>query len=271
MQKPHLLDQVHHVCRNRHYSPRTEKTYIQWIKRFIFFHDKRHPKEKGAAEINTFLSWLAKSQKVAASTQNQALNAPVFLYHQVLMLDPGDFGDVVRAKKKKRLPLVLSRHEVQVVLANLHGELWLVGSLLYGSRLRLMESLKLRVKALDFERGEVTVRQGKGGYDRRTLMPEALIEPLQKHLRKFKALHEDALDTRYGDVWLQGALSREDPNARREWGWQYVFPASRRSLDPESGVIRRHHTYETNIQKAVKAAVKMAGLVKKVGPHTFRH
>lgn len=271
MQKPRLLDQVRHVCRVRHYSPRTEKTYFQWIKRYIFFHDKRHPKEMGAAEINAFLSWLATSQKVAAATQNQALNALVFLYHQVLKVDPGDFGEVVRAKKKKRLPVVLSQREVQAVLENLHGQLWLVGSLLYGSGLRLMESLQLRVKDIDFDRSEVTVREGKGGYDRRTMLPDSLIEPLQKHLRKVKALHEEDLEAGFGEVWLPGALSRKYPKAGREWGWQYIFPASRRSRDPESGAIRRHHTYETNIQKAVKAAVQMTGLTKKVGPHTFRH
>ena len=271
MQKPRLLDQVRDVCRVRHYSPRTEKTYIQWIKRYIFFHDKRHPKDMGAQEINAFLSWLATSQKVSAATQNQALNALVFLYHQVLKIDPGDFGEVVRAKKKKRLPVVLGRDEVQAVLSNLHGDWWLVVSLLYGSGMRLMEGIKLRVKDLDFERLEVTVREGKGGYDRRTMLPQSLVEPLQKHLRKVKAIHDDDLAAGYGEVWLPGALSRKYPNAGREWGWQYVFPASRRSRDPESGEIRRHHTFETNIQKAVKAAVREAGITKRVGPHTFRH
>lgn len=271
MQKPRLLDQVREVCRVRHYSPRTEKTYIQWIKRYIFFHNKRHPKEMGAAEINAFLSWLATSRNVAASTQNQAMNALVFLYHQVLKIDPGDFGEVVQAKKPKRLPEVLSRSEVQAVLSNLHGDWWLVVSLLYGSGLRLMEGLKLRVKDLDFDRGEVVVREGKGGHDRRTMLPQSLVEPLQKHLRKVKSIHEDDLAAGYGDVWLPGALARKYPNAGREWGWQYVFPASRRSRDPESGKIRRHHTFETNIQKAVKAAVREAGVAKRVGPHTFRH
>lgn len=271
MQKPRLLDQVREVCRVRHYSPRTEKAYIHWIKRYIFYHDKRHPRDMGANEINAFLSWLATSRNVAAATQNQALNALVFLYHQVLKVDPGDFGDVVRAKRSKRLPVVLSRGEVQAVLSNLHGELWLVGSLLYGSGLRLMESIKLRVKDIDFDRGEVMVREGKGKQDRRTMLPQTLVEPLQKHLRKVKSVHEYDLDAGYGDVWLPSALARKYPNAGREWGWQYVFPASRRSRDPDSGEIRRHHTFETNIQKAVKAAVHMAGLTKKIGPHTFRH
>lgn len=192
-------------------------------------------------------------------------------YHQVLKVDPGDFGDVVRAKKPKRLPVVLSREEMQAVLSNLHGELWLIGSLLYGSGLRLMESIKLRIKDIDFERGEVMVREGKGKQDRRTMLPNALVEPLQKHLRKVRALHEYDLAAGYGEVWLPGALGKKYPNAGREWGWQYVFPASRRSRDPESGAIRRHHTFETNIQKAVKAAVQVAGLTKRVGPHTFRH
>ena len=271
MQKPRLLDQVREVCRVRHYSPRTKKTYIHWIKRYIFFHDKRHPKDMGAPEINAFLSWLATSRNVAAATQNQALNALVFLYHQVLKIDPGDFGDVVRAKKPKRLPVVLSREEVPAVLANLHGELWLVGGLLYGSGLRLMEAIKLRVKDIDFDRQEVTVRDGKGGHDRRTMLPQSLVEPLQKHLRKVKAIHEDDLAAGYGDVWLPGALAKKHPKAGREWGWQYLFPASRRSRDPDSGEIRRHHTFATNVQKAVKTAAQEAGLTKKAGPHTFRH
>jgi len=271
MQKPRLLDQVREVCRVRHYSPRTEKAYIHWIKRYIFYHNKRHPQEMGAVEINAFLSWLATTQKVAASTQNQAMNALVFLYHQVLKIDPGDFGDVVRARRSRRLPVVLSRSEVQAVLSNLHGEWWLVGGLLYGSGLRLMEVLKLRVQDLDFERGEVVVRRGKGDRDRRSMLPRSLAEPLQKHLRKVKLIHAEDLEAGYGDVWLPGALARKYQNAGREWGWQYVFPASRRSRDPESGAIRRHHTYETNVQKAVKYATRLAGLNKKVGPHTFRH
>jgi integron integrase len=271
MQKPRLLDQVREVCRVRHYSPRTEKAYIHWIKRYIFFHDKRHPQEMGAVEINAFLSWLATSQKVAASTQNQALNALVFLYHQVMKIDPGEFGDVVRARRSRRLPVVLGRDEVQAVLSNLHGEWWLIGGLLYGSGLRLMESIKLRVQDLDFERGEVIVRHGKGDRDRRTMLPHSLVAPLQKHLRKVRLLHAEDLEAGYGEVWLPGALSRKSPHAGREWGWQYVFPASRRSRDPETGVIRRHHTFETNVQKAVKCAARLAGINKKVGPHTFRH
>jgi integron integrase len=271
MKRPRLLDQVRELCRVRHYSPRTEKTYIDWIKRYIFFHDKRHPKDMGATEINAFLSWLATSKNVAAATQNQALNALVFLYHQVLKIDPGDFGDVVRAKKPKHLPVVLSRKEVQAVLANLHDENWLIGSLLYGSGLRLMESIKLRVQDLDFERCEVMVRDGKGGQDRRTMMPQSLVEPLQKHLRKVRAIHAYDLNAGYGEVWLPGTLARKYPKAPREWKWQYVFPASRRSRDPESGVVRRHHTFETNVQKAVKCAAQLAGATKRISPHTFRH
>ena len=271
MQKPRLLDQVREVCRVRHYSPRTEKAYIHWIKRYILYHNKRHPNEMGAAEINAFLSWLATSQKVAAATQNQAMNALVFLYHQVLKIDPGEFGDVVRAKRSRRLPVVLSRAEVQTVLSNLHGEWWLIGGLLYGSGLRLMEVLKLRVQDLDFDRAEVVVRRGKGDRDRRSMLPQSLAEPLRKHLRKVQLIHEEDLAAGYGDVWLPGALARKFPNAGREWSWQYVFPASRRSRDPESGAIRRHHTYETNVQKAVKYAARLGGVNKKVGPHTFRH
>ncbi len=271
MQKPRLLDQVRELCRVRHYSPRTEKAYIHWIKRYIYYHNKKHPKDMGAAEINAFLSYLATFRKVAASTQNQALNALVFLYSQVMKIDPGDFGDVVRAKKPKRLPVVLSRGEVAAVLENLHGEPWLVGGLLYGSGLRLMESIKLRVKDIDFERGELMVREGKGRQDRRTMLPQSLIDPLQKHLRKVSSIHEHDLAAGYGDVWLPGALARKYPNAGKEWGWQYVFPASRRSRDPESGIMRRHHTFETNIQKAIKIAARTAGMTKKIGPHTFRH
>ncbi len=271
MQKPRLLDEVRSTCRVRHHSIRTGKAYIGWIKRYIYFHNKRHPKDMGAAEINAFLSWLAVERKVAAATQNQALNALVFLYHQVLKIDPGDFGDVVRAKKPKRLPVVLSRDEVKAVLLNLHGEEWLMASLLYGSGLRLMECLRLRVKDLDFELGEVVIREGKGNKDRRSMLPQSLVEPLTKHLQKVKVIHEEDLMAGYGQVWLPGALSRKYANADREWGWQYVFPASRRSRDPESGLIRRHHRYESILQKAVKHAVKVAKINKLVGPHTFRH
>ncbi len=271
MQKPRLLDQVREVCRVRHYSIRTEKAYIHWVKRYIYFHNKRHPKDMGADEINAFLSWLAVTKNVAAATQNQALNALVFLYHQVLKADPGDFGDVVRAKKPKRLPVVLSREEVAAVLLNLHGEEWLMANLLYGSGLRLMECLRLRVKDLDFSQGEVVIREGKGDKDRRSMLPQLLVEPLTKHLNKVKAIHEDDLNAGYGQVWLPGALSSKYPSADREWKWQYVFPASRRSKDPESGLARRHHRYESVLQKTVKYAVRVAKITKPVGPHTFRH
>jgi len=271
MQKPRLLDEVRQTCRVRHYSIRTEKAYIHWIKRYIYFHNKRHPKDMGADEINAFLSWLAVTKNVAAATQNQALNALVFLYHQVLKTDPGDFGDVVRAKKPKRLPVVLSREEVVAVLLNLHGEEWLMANLLYGSGLRLMECLRLRVKDLDFSQGEVVIREGKGDKDRRSMLPQLLVEPLTKHLNKVKAIHEDDLNAGYGQVWLPGALSRKYPSADREWKWQYVFPASRRSKDPESGLVRRHHRYESVLQKAVKYAARVAKITKPVGPHTFRH
>ncbi len=194
MQKPRLLDEVRQTCRVRHHSIRTEKAYISWIKRYIYFHNKRHPKDMGAAEINSFLSWLAVERKVAAATQNQALNALVFLYHQVLKIDPGDFGDVVRAKKPKRLTVVLSRDEVKAVLLNLHGEEWLMASLLYGSGLRLMECLRLRVKDLDFEIGEVVIREGKGNKDRRSMMPQSLVEPLTKHLQKVKVIYTHVLN-----------------------------------------------------------------------------
>lgn len=271
MQQPRLLDQVRSAIRIRQYSPRTEKSYVAWIKRFILFHNKRHPNEMGALEINQFLSWLAEERDVAAATQNQAFNAIIFLYHQVLKVDPGEIADVVRARKPKRLPVVLNRSEVRLILENLHREDWLQASILYGSGLRQMECLRLRVQDLDFERRELTVRSGKGGKDRQTMLPESLVEPLQKHLLKVRDIHRDDLKAGYGRVYLPNALARKYPNAAAEWGWQYIFPASRRSRDPESGEIRRHHRFETVLNKAIRRATRSAEISKRVGCHTFRH
>ncbi|PLX95371.1 MAG: integron integrase [Desulfuromonas sp.] len=271
MEKPRLLDQVRTAIRVRQYSRRTEKSYVSWIKRYILFHDKRHPRDMGAEEINRFLGWLAEVRQVAASTQNQALNAIVFLYQHVLLIDIGDIGEFVRAKRPKRLPVVLSREEVQAILSHIHGDAWLMSGLLYGSGLRLMECLRLRVQDIDFKRSEVTVRSGKGGKDRRTMLPGLVVADLEKHLQRVRTLHAEDLSAGYGAVWLPKALAQKYPQAAREWKWQYVFPASRRSRDPESGVMRRHHINEGVVQKAIRKATVQAQVQKRVGPHTFRH
>jgi len=271
MQKPRLLDQVRSAIRVRQYSRRTEKSYVSWAKRYILFHNKRHPSEMGAAEINAFLGWLAEVRQVAASTQNQALNAIVFLYQQVLKIDIGDIGEFVRAKRPKKLPVVLSKDEAHAILKHIHGDAWLMTGLLYGSGLRLMECLRLRVQDIDFGRQEVTIRDGKGGKDRRTMLPNAVAAALHKHLQRVRSIHESDLSAGYGAVWLPKALGQKYPNAATEWKWQYVFPASRRSRDPESRNIRRHHIDESVVQKAIKNATVQARVNKNVGPHTFRH
>ncbi len=269
--QPRLLDQVRDVMRRKHYSIRTEQTYIQWIRRFILFHGKRHPLQMGAAEVETFLTHLAVKGQVSASTQNQALNAIVFLYRQVLQRELGWLENVERAKRPVKLPVVFTRAEVKAVLNQLDGTKWLMASLLYGCGLRLMEAVRLRVKDLDFAQRQVIVRHGKGGKDRITMLPQRLIEPLRTHLVKVKAVHELDIAEGFGRVYLPFALERKYPNANREWGWQYVFPASKRSMDPRSQVMRRHHIDPTVLQRAVKHAIRKAGLVKPGSCHTFRH
>jgi integron integrase len=269
--KPRLLDQVREVIRRLHYSIRTEQAYVDWIRRFILFHGKRHPAEMGAAEVEAFLSHLAVKANVASSTQNQALNAIVFLYRHVLKKELGWLDDIQRAKKPARLPVVFTQAEVRAVLHRLERSPWLMANLLYGAGLRLMECLRLRVKDLDFERRQIIIREGKGNRDRITMLPDRLSEPLKSHLEKVATLHQKDLSEGFGAVYLPFALEKKYPNADREWGWQYVFPASKRSIDPRSGVERRHHLDPTVLQRAVKQAVRAASLVKPGSCHTFRH
>jgi integron integrase len=239
--KPKLLDQVRQTIRTRHYSIRTEEAYVQWIKRFILFHDKRHPREMGVKEVEQFLSDLAVNRHVAASTQNQALSAILFLYQEVLKQEIGWLDDVVRAKKPKRLPVILSREEVKAVLSSLSGAKRIMAHLLYGSGLRLMECLRLRVKDVDFSYNHIVVREGEGDKDRVTMLPLNVKSPLRQHLQDVKRLHEGDLQEGFGSTYLPYALERKYPHANRQWAWQYVFPAAKRSMDPRTGVERRHH------------------------------
>jgi integron integrase len=270
--KVKLLDQVREVMRFRHYAIRTEETYIQWIRQFIFFHNKRHPKEMGAPEIRAFLTHLAVRRHVAASTQNQALNALVFLYKAVLRIEPGDFGEIERAKKPARLPVVLSREEICRLLDALPaGTTGLMGRLLYGTGMRLMECIRLRVKDVDFGQNRLIVRDGKGAKDRVALLPEKLKPELQQHLQRVKVLHESDLKEGGGEVYLPFALARKYPSAGKEWGWQYVFPAQKASVDPRTGLVRRHHAGEQTVQRAVKQALRLANIPKPASCHTLRH
>lgn len=270
-QSPKLLDQVRDRLRVKHYSIRTEQVYVDWIKRFIWFQDKRHPKDMGAAEIEAFLTHLAVKGRVSASTQNQAKSALLFLYREVLEQKLPWLDKVTQAKAPTRLPVVLTIAEVQAVLKGLAGANWLIASLLYGAGLRLMEAVRLRVKDVEFSRHEIVVREGKGDKDRVTMLPESVIEPLQLHLAKVKSLHKEDLATGGGDVYLPFALDKKYPNAGREWGWQYVFPSVKLSVDPRSGALRRHHVDEKGIQRAMKQAVRDAQIVKPATPHSLRH
>lgn len=268
---PKLLQQVVDRLRVLHYSLRTEKSYVDWIKRFIWFHGKRHPREMGAAEVEAFLSDLAVSRNVSASTQNQAKSALLFLYKEVLGVELPWLDNVTQAKVPKRMPVVLTRDEVQAVLARLDGTVWLVASLLYGSGLRIMECLRLRVKDVDLTRGEILVREGKGFKDRVTMLPRALVQPLKEHLQRVRMLHAADLAQGYGEVFMPMALDKKYPNGGREWAWQYVFPSKNLSVDPRSGVVRRHHADEKAIQRAMKKSVLAAGITKLATPHTLRH
>ena len=261
--KPKLLDQVRDKIRFKHYSIRTEHAYVDWIKRYILFHGKRHPQEMGKQEAEQFLSHLAVDRNVAASTQNQALSAILFLYKEVLEQDIGWLENVERAKRPARLPVVLTATEVRAVLAHLEGRYRLMANLLYGADLRLMECVRLRVKDFDFEYRQITVRDGKGQKDRLTMLPDVLIEPLQTHLQDLRE--------GFGNVYLPFALERKYPNAGREWGWQYVFPASQRSVDLRSRIERRHHLDEQTLQRAFKKAVRAASITKPASCHSLRH
>ncbi len=271
MSQPKLLEQVRSAIRLRHYSRRTEEAYVRWVRRFVLFHGKMHPSTLASAEITAFLSHLAVREKVAAATQNQALNAIVFLYRHVLELPFPELEEVVRAKRPGRLPTVFTRDEVKRILAEVHGTYALVSGLLYGAGLRLLEGLRLRVKDLDFGAGQLVVRDGKGQKDRDTMLPARLQEPLQYYLNRVKLLHEEDLRKGHGAVYLPDALARKYPNAPRSWPWQYVFPAPSRSVDPRSGVVRRYHLSESAVQKAVAVAIRKAGINKPGSCHTFRH
>lgn len=266
-----LLDEVRKAIRLRHYSYRTEKSYVHWIWRFVVFHGKQNPKLLGGAEVEKFLSHLAQERNVAAATQNQALAALLFLYKRVLNVDLPWIGDVVRATRPKRLPTVLGQQEVQSVLANLHGVYWLIGVLLYGSGLRLTEALRLRIKDLELDNLRILVRNGKGGKDRVTILPESLVPHLRSHLAKVRELHRQAVEHGFGGVELPHALERKYPRAHLEWGWQYVFPATRASVDQRTKERRRHHVFEDSVQRHVRNAARAAGIEKPVSPHTFRH
>jgi integron integrase len=249
----------------------TEKAYVGWIKRFIFFHNKRHPSEMGELEVNAYLTHLALKEHVSSSTQNQALSALLFLYRCVLGRELGELGDVIRARRPKRLPVVLTREEVKAVLAQLTSDKWLMASLMYGAGLRLMECLRLRVQDVDFARNEILVRDGKGGKDRVTMLPKSLKKPLEEHLRRVKAVHEKDLAEGWGRVPLPDAFDRKYPNASREWRWQWVFSQEHRWRNGKTGEQGRHHVDESILQKAFKQAVEKAGLTKRATCHTLRH
>lgn len=269
--KPRLLDQVREAIRMRHYSIKTEYAYVGWIKRFILFHKKRHPTEMAEKEISQFLTNLAINSRVSATTQNQALNALLFLYNEVLRKEIGYVNGVVRAKRSRRVPVVLTREEVRSLLSHLDSTQWLMATLLYGAGLRLMECCRLRVKDVDFDRNEITIRAGKGNKDRHTMLPRVVKNPLAKHLEMAKGKHQYDLDQGLGRVTLPNALDRKYPNAGREWAWQWVFPASKYYVDQLNGGRYRHHLHESVVQKAVKEAVRNAEIPKPASCHALRH
>ncbi len=269
--KPRLLDRVREALRTRHYSRRTEKTYVAWIRRYILFHRKRHPLEMGAPEITRFLSALAVEGNVAASTQNQALSALLFLYREVLDLDVPWLDDLVRAKRPIRLPIVLTREEVGAVLQPLEGVPRLMAYLLYGAGLRVLECCRLRVQDVDFARNQIVVRNGKGAKDRATMLPDAVKTALKRHLDEVREQHQRDLQHGAGWVELPTALARKYPNAGREWVWQWVFPATRFYTEPATRQRRRHHLHESVLQRVVKSSVRQAGIPKRATPHTLRH
>ncbi len=269
--KPGLLQIMRERMRLKHMSIFTEKNYIGWVKRFIHFHGNRHPRDMGSNEISQFLSHLANDRRVSSATQNQALNAIVFLYKNVLEQDPGVFENVIRAKKSKFIPEILSAEEIKLLLQHLQGVQWLIACLLYGTGMRLTEALALRVKDIDFERNIIIVKQAKGRNDRTVPFPRYLRDPLKKQLEKAKNLHELDLKEGLGRVELPYALDRKYPNAGKDWKWQYVFPSHKRSRNPRTGKQGRWHLYPTIMQKSLARAIKTAGIQKKVSCHTFRH
>ena len=266
-----LLDQVREVMRVKHYSIRTERAYIGWIKKFILFHGKRHPREMGEPEVEAFLTWLATEGNVAKSTQNQAFNALIFLYREVLQAPLEGRINAVRPGKKQRLPVVLSKEETLRLLNAMSGVPQLMAKLLYGTGMRLMECLRLRVKDVDFELSEIRVRDGKGGTDRLVFLPESIKPALKEHLERVRLIHERDLSEGYGEVYLPEALARKYPRAGKEWIWQYVFPSTRLSRDPRSNAVRRHHMDPSTLDRAIKRAAKLAGIDKRISSHTLRH
>jgi integron integrase len=271
MAPPRLLDQVRSTIRARHFSRRTEDAYVHWIRQFIVFHGLQHPRELGAPDISAFVSWLAVERHVAASTQNQALSGVLFLYRDVLRQDIGAVELVPRARTPSKVPVVLSQSEVKRVLEAMAGVPRIVATLLYGAGLRLQEGLELRVKDVDFERGEITVRRGKGQKDRRVMLPDAVRSPLEAHLGGVRRLHHADIGAGFGRVVLPGALDRKYPSAPTEWAWQFVFPAGRICRDERFGPPTRFHLHESVVQRAVTEAGRKAGLTKRVGCHTLRH
>ncbi len=269
--EPRLLDRLRAEIRVRHYSIRTEGAYVDWVRRFVLFHDKRHPRDLGAAEVAAFLTHLAVQRNVAPSTQAQAKSAILFLYRTVLDIQLPWLDEVISAKNPRRLPVVLTSREVRTLLDQMTGTVGLVASLLYGTGLRLIEGLRLRIKDVEFVRREIVVRDGKGGKDRVTVLPENLVLPLQQQLAKARALHLRDLEQGFGSVWLPDALAQKYPNAPKAWGWQWVFPSTTRSTDPRSGRIHRHHLSDVSVQKAVALAARRGGIVKPCSPHILRH
>jgi integron integrase len=269
--QPRLLDQVRDRIRLKHYSIRTEDTYIEWIRRFVLFHGKRHPREMGAAEVEGFLTHLAVHGRVSASTQNQAKSALLFLYKEVLGEELPWLDNIETAKRPERLPVVLTVEEVKAIPGEVDGTGGLILHLLYGTGMRILECLRLRVKDISFLKREIVIREGKGFKDRVTMLPASLAAPLEAHLNRVERLHISDLGEGYGEVYMPYALERKYPKAAREWAWQYVFPSVKRSFDPRSGAIRRHHADEQNIQRVMRRAVRAAGIAKLATPHTLRH
>ena len=268
---PKLLDQLRESLRVRRYSLRTEDAYVDWVRRFILFHGKRHPKELGAPEVQAFLSHLAVDRHVSPSTQNQAKSALIFLYHHLLEVDLPWLSEIVRARRQPRLPVVLTPHEVRTLFDQMEGGMALLARVLYGTGMRLMEGLRLRVKDVEFERREILVRDGKGGKDRVTMLPDRLVAPLRAHLDRVRALHERDLEEGFGEVYLPDALAEKFKAAPKAWGWQWVFPSGVRAADPRSGAVRRHHIQAESVQKAIRLAARAGELVKPVTPHVLRH
>lgn len=269
--EPRFLDQVANACRVKHLAYRTEQSYVSWVKRFVLFHNKRHPRDMGPVEVRAFLTHLAVNRRVSASTQNQALNAIVFMYREVVRRDPGDFGEFDRAKRPKRLPTVLTRDEVKRVLVHMEGTHGLMARLLYGTGMRLMECVQLRIKDVDFTQGTITVRSGKGDKDRTTILPESIREQLESQIERLRGLFAQDREASLRGVELPNALEVKSPNAGISWAWQWVFPARDVSRDPRSGIVRRHHILEDGLQRAMKRAVQLAKLSKPASCHTLRH